>query len=211
MQSPPILTADSVSEALATVYARPELAPREPPWLLRWLGELVARIRDLFPQVRLGEDGGSMLAWIVGGWLALSALVILGYLLLSAAGMWRGRRQRTARGQGIGDRGQAVERPSAAGWETVARQAALVGRFREAALALYQALLLRLESRGTVRYDPAKTPGDYRRETRRDPDSHRALDGFLRSWEPAIFGGRPIDREIYERLKGTAAEAGVHG
>jgi hypothetical protein len=96
-------------------------------------------------------------------------------------------------------------------WEEEAARAAAAGRFRDAAVALYQALLLRLEAGGVLRYDPAKTPGDYRREARRDPRAAGALTAFLRGFEPVVFGGRALDAAGYDRLRGAAGEAGARG
>ena len=99
----------------------------------------------------------------------------------------------------------------AAEWEARARRAAAEERWRDAAMALYQALLHRLDERGAVRYDAAKTPGEYRRESRRDVGAARMLEGFLRVWEPVAFGGRGADETVYSGLRELAAEGGVRG
>jgi hypothetical protein len=102
----------------------------------------------------------------------------------------------------------AKSRPrSAVDWEAEAARLAAEGRLREASAALYQALLLRLDGRGAVRFDPAKTPGDYRREARPHPEAARALTGFLRLFEPVAFGGRGLDAEGWERMRTAAAAA----
>jgi hypothetical protein len=85
------------------------------------------------------------------------------------------------------------------------------GRLREASLALYNALVLRLDARGAVRFDPAKTPGDYRREVRANPAVARPFAAFVRGFEPVVFGGRALDPDGYERLRAAAGEAGVRG
>jgi hypothetical protein len=100
---------------------------------------------------------------------------------------------------------------SAASWESAAAAAAAAGRWREASLALYQVLLHRLDAVGAVRYDAAKTPGDYRRELRRDRGALGVLDAFLGPFEPIAFGGRPADAVIFERLRDAAASAGTDG
>jgi hypothetical protein len=208
-----IPTAAQVDEALRRTYARPELAPHEPgalDGLREWWRQVWARIGSWFDRFGDLRTDSPVVYWIVIGVLVAAALGILGYLLWSTL-------------VGMGDRG-AVDRSetrsagsapnararSAAEWEAAARRAAAAGRYREAALALYQALLLRLEAAGVVRYDPAKTPGDYRREARRDPRASGALTAFLRGFEPAIFGGRALDGEGYERLRAAASGAGGH-
>lgn len=208
-----IPTAAQVDEALRRTYARPELAPREPgalDGLREWWRQVWARIGDWFDRFGDLRTDSPVVYWIVIGVLVAAALGILGYLLWSTL-------------VGMGDRGSVdpsetrragpapnARARSAAEWEEEARRAAAAARYREAALALYQALLLRLEAAGVVRYDPAKTPGDYRREARRDARASGALTAFLRGFEPAIFGGRALDGEGYERLRAAASGAGGH-
>jgi hypothetical protein len=116
------------------------------------------------------------------------------------------------RGAGPGDDGGGPRGPrTAADWEGAARRAAAEGRLREAALALYNALVLRLDARGALRFDPAKTPGDYRREVRANPEVARPFAAFVRGFEPVVFGGRALDAEGYERLRAAAGEAGARG
>jgi hypothetical protein len=208
-----IPTAAQVDEALRRTYARPELAPREPgamDGVREWWRQLWARIGDFFDRFGGLRTDSPFVYWMVVGVLVVAGVAILGYLLWSTL-------------MGMADRG-AVERPgtarggapnararSAAEWEEEARRAAAAGRYREGAMALYQALLLRLEAAGAVRYDAAKTPGDYRREARRDPRAAGMLTAFLRGFEPAVFGGRSLDGEGYERLRAAASGAGGHG
>lgn len=150
-----------------------------------------------------------MIFWIVVGVLALAALLIAAHFAGAIARLWRGR-ERT-RGAERRSAGAAPLPLGAADWEDRARRAAADGRWRDAARALYQALLLHLAERGAVRYDPSKTPGDYRREVRGDAEASRALNSFLRLWEPIVFGGRAIDGSAYERLRATTAEASARG
>lgn len=206
-------TAAQVDEALRRTYARPELAPREPgalDGLREWWRQLWARIGDWFDRFGDLRTDTPVVYWIVIAALVAAALGIIGYLLWSTlVGMAdRGAVDR-AETRRAGSAPNARAR-SAAEWEEEARRAAAAGRYREAALALYQALLLRLEAAGAVRYDPAKTPGDYRREARRDPRASGALTAFLRGFEPAVFGGRALDGEGYERLRAAASGAGGH-
>jgi Domain of unknown function (DUF4129) len=209
-----IPTTAQVDEALRRTYTRPELAPREPGALdgLREMWrQFWARVGQFFDRFGDLRSDSPFVYWLVIGILVAAALAILGYLLWSTlVGMAeRGAVERTAEVRGGGAPNARAR--SAAEWEEEARRAAGAGRYREAALALYQALLLRLETAGAVRYDPAKTPGDYRREARRDPRAAGTLTAFLRGFEPAVFGGRALDGEGYERLRAAASGAGGHG
>ncbi len=201
----------AVDSVLARVLARPEFAaPTESAlraglrrlgdWLLARLAEL---LRWLFP--RLGAGGE------LGGYrrIALGVLAVLGALLLAwiAYLIWRNRRRRRAR---PGAAEEAARPLTASEWEARARAAGAAGQWREAALALYQAVIYRLAERGAVKLDPAKTPGDYRRETRRR-EVGPGLEGFLRAFEPVAFGADRPAAEAYARLRQLAGPLGAHG
>lgn len=204
------LAAQSASEidaALTTVFTRPEFdpPPRAPwwEWLLRALGDIVSFLRGLFPDFQLGEGSRSLIFWIVVG-----ALVAAAVYLTVRLGLRLGRHRGRARGDShtepvagpVSDTGPET----AAEWERRAQELAAARRWREAALALYQSILRRLAARGALRIDPAKTPGDYREESRGDAESHRLLEGFLHGFEPLAFGGRVADEAAYERLVASA-------
>ena len=202
---------EQVRDALDRVLRRPEFAER----VRSPLGEVLARIgrwfRELIdfliPNFDPNAAGNRALFWFFVGLMAVVAVGVVLHLSGALPQAWRLR----DRGGDEGRRGAAGRASRAAEWEERARAAAAVSRWRDAALALYQALLLRLDERGAVRYDPSKTPGDYRREARRSAESRRVLDGFLRAFEPVAFGGRALDGGGYERLRDTAREAGARG
>jgi hypothetical protein len=204
-------TEPQVRAALERVYARPELAPRQPGPMdgaSGFLRRVLGRIGDWFDSFGALRSDSPLVYWIVIGALVALGLGIIAYFVRSTLSSLEEGAPRIARGPG-----QAIDaRARTAGeWEEEARRAAAAGRFRDAAVALYQALLLRLEAAGILRYDPAKTPGDYRREARRDPRAAGALTAFLRGFEPVVFGGRALDAAGYDRLRGAAGEAGAHG
>jgi hypothetical protein len=206
--------AAEIERALAEVYARPELNPPQPSPLRVWLSEAWAAVRrwfgSWFPSVQLDEGGMALLAWLVTALLVVvAAAVLLHFIGLLATG--RRSRERRSREKGSGNREEISGPTGADEWEERARQAAAEGWWREAVLALYQALLLRLESRGTLRYDAAKTPGDYRSEVRADPAAARLFNEFLRGFEPAVYGTRRPDRQVWERLESLATEVGARG
>ncbi len=208
MQAPLPATED-VRRAVERVYSRPELAPAQTPggsWLLdAW--EAVRRfLRRLLPDFDTGGAGDDLLTWV----FFVLMLAVAAGILLHLTGATRSWRRGRVRAAEAGAYGEDVGSRGAAEWEARARSAAAAGRWREAALALYPALVLRLDERGAVRFDDSKTPGDYRREARRGPLG-RPVDQFLRGFEPVAFGNRPLDGSGYERLKAAAAEAGARG
>ena len=204
-------TQAEVDQAVAAVFQRPEFtAPALSGPLTRlaeWYQQVRAAIGEWLARLFVSNGGGTLLFWIFVAWLALTALALGIYFARSARRGWRARERGLAAASG----GQVPDLTGAAEWEVRARSAAAEERWRDAALALYQALLYRLDERGAVRYDAAKTPGDYRREARRDQGTARLLDGFLRAWEPVAFGSRGADASGYSGLRELAAEGGVRG
>lgn len=208
-----IPSAEQVGAALQRVYTRPELQPRR-PGALDGVREAWRRVTssiwswfDRFGDLRSDSPVGY---WLVIGLLIAAGVAIIVFLLWNTLARLE---ERGARPRPVpAPTGAPNARARTAGeWEDEARRAAAAGRFREAAVALYQALLLRLEIAGALRYDPAKTPGDYRREARRDPRAAGALSAFLRGYEPVVFGGRPLDGDGYERLRSAAAGEAAGG
>lgn len=202
-------TAEEVQRAVNTVYARPEFAERHGlrEWFARKMGELFGWIGD-----RLGSFGELRLShpwifWVVVAWLAIAAVLLLAHLVWTA--LQAARRAEPEADAAAAGKAAKTKPRTAADWEAEAARLAAEGKLREAAAALYQALLLRLDGRGAVRFDPAKTPGDYRREARAHPDAARALASFLRLFEPVAFGGRGLDPEGWERMRLAAAEGGA--
>ena len=206
-------TGEQVAQALERVYARPELAPRQPPPLAGLrdaLGRLTQRIGELLGRFfALRTESPPVYYTVVVVLVAIGLAIVAYFVINTLARLREAEAPAVLRAPGAVD----ARVRTAAEWEEEARRAAAAGRFREAAVALYQALLLRLEAAGTVRYDPAKTPGDYRREAKagRDPRAAGALAAFLRGFEPAVFGGRALDAAGYDRLRGAAGEAGARG
>ena len=200
-------TAEEVQRAVTTVYSRPEYAERHGlrEWFGRKMSELFGWILDklgAFGELRLSHP---WIFWFVIAWLAIAAVALLGHLVWTALqAARRAEPEAAAAGKTVKTRPR-----TAADWEAEAARLAAEGKLREAAAALYQALLLRLDGRGAVRFDPSKTPGDYRREARPHPEAARALTAFLRLFEPVAFGGRGLDPEGWERMRLAAAEGGA--
>jgi hypothetical protein len=196
--------ASEVEDALARVLARPEFAPTEPSRLAAWMGRLLEELGraygSLLERLSLADPGGSLLAWGLRVLLVIAAGLLVLHLVNSLAGVQPRRHRVRPLASAVGAGGEQE------GWRGAARRAAAEGRFREAVLALYQALLQRLQEQGLVRYHPAKTPGDYRREMRPHPARASTLEHFLRTFEPVAFGAQEPDREVFERLEVLARE-----
>ena len=213
MQQSSNLTTAEVERALDAVLARPEYAPVEPPLLYRLAGDFFDWVRDtawpvvsrFLPDPDWSSPGWELVVRLLFGAGALLGLVLLVYLAVLGVRAWRGRdRRRRAEAE------LAAGPLTAAVWEARAVEAAGRGDWREAAQALYQAVVLRLGDRGLVQVDPAKTPGDYRREMRRgDPASLPHLDGFLRGFQRVAYGRAEPGPGQYDRLRSSARGLGA--
>jgi hypothetical protein len=211
----PLPDSAAVGRALEAAFARPELAPPSPSPLRVWLAGVWNAfwewVRGFFPGLQVGTQELRVLSYVVIALLVIAAVVVLLFLAGVAGEWWTGRERRAPSGSDALRQHDADEVTGAEGWEAFARRAAERGEWRTAVLALYQALLLRLDEHGALRYDAAKTPGDYRREVRSDPALGRAFEAFLRGFEPVAFGTRPLDGAAYGRLRVLAGELGARG
>ncbi|HEX3469006.1 MAG TPA: DUF4129 domain-containing protein [Candidatus Elarobacter sp.] len=72
------------------------------------------------------------------------------------------------------------------------------GRYHDAAGLLWASGLRALDERGRVRYDAARTPGEWRRAVG-DP----AFDAFARDAVVALFGDRPPDADLVARMRAS--------
>jgi hypothetical protein len=196
-----------VERAMAEVASRPEFQVPPPPawrlWLANMLSEMWLMLISLISLQ--GESDQRLLFWSILAVLALSAAWLA--FRLARGGF-------PVRNRGVG----ALQSPevhaeswSAARWEMAAREAAAAERWRDAALALYQALILSLHERDLLRFDPSKTPGDYRRETRGHAEAQARLTGFLRLFEPRVFGTRVLDAGGYGEMQQAAGFARTDG
>jgi type II secretory pathway pseudopilin PulG len=77
-----------------------------------------------------------------------------------------------------------------------ALDAASAGRHHEAAALLWASALRALDERGRVRFDPARTPGEWRRAVR-DP----SFDALARDAVVALFGDRGADAALVARMR----------
>ncbi len=228
---------DPVDEALAGILARPEFTPRTPSplervlqWIREGVGDLLGWVLERLP--RLDAVGDTL-----GGWAETLLYVALGIAVIGVGWFVARALARRSRRPGAHPASEAQAAPEAldpATWEARARGAAEAGRFREAALFRYRALLLRLAARDLLRLGEGRTPGEYHRELRRGGEMPQegaggaggggpvqggqgpggvapggvagAFGGFLRHFHRVAFGSEPPERSGWEALALAAAE-----
>lgn len=212
MPSLPGLSAAAIRNALDSVLSAHEFtapAPSPVASLVRrsvsWVWRGLSHVAD-WVLARLSVTSPT---WQVVGRIALLAVAAVGVwlvvrltrLLLSS----RGRRE-----SGPGSVGGAEERPrTAADWESRAREASLRRRWRDASVALYHAVVLRLAAEGHVRFADSKTPGEYRREIAAHADLADSVTTFFGTFERVAFARAQAEERDYRRLCELAGPAGA--
>lgn len=145
--------------------------------------------------------GNDALTSLIGYAVLLAVVAFLIVVLARFAARLGWAPWRRARESGPGYRADPLhDDADAAALRERALAAAAEGRYRDAAALLWASALRALDERGQVRYDAARTPGEWRRAVR-DP----AFDALARDAVVALFGGRPVDAALVERMR-TAYE-----
>jgi len=197
----PQLPDDSLRAVLDTVFAAPAYAWDDEThplatvqtWWQR-LGEWLAATRTAHPEL--------FKALIVGLCLVLAAILAhAGWVLL-----------RTLRAASRLEN-DAPATPSAgfrrdAGWYfRAADEAAAAGRYREALSLAFEALILRLDGLGALRWGPGKTARDYAREARLSAGDRERLGGLVGALYRCVYGGAACGPDEYRAVRGLAAGA----
>ncbi len=142
--------------------------------------------------------GNDAVTSLIGYAILFAVVVFLAVVLVRFAARfgWSPFRRRTD-GGGAGYHADPLhDDADAATLRARALAAAAEGRYRDAAALLWASALRALDERGQVRYDAARTPGEWRRAVR-DP----AFDALAREAVVALFGGRAVDAALVERMR----------
>jgi hypothetical protein len=181
-----------------------QLAPQK-PGDKSWLELLFDAVAELWRRLTAPLDhllGNKTLTGVIGIAVLVALLVFLGFVVARFARKLRARAPARARAAAL-----ALALGEGADARTLfARAAAAEGRHHDAAALLWASALRALDERGHVPYDPARTPGEWRRAVR-DP----AFDALARDAVVALFGIGGADaalvmrmRESYDRVTALA-------
>jgi hypothetical protein len=184
---------------LAEPAYRPRPAPSASPiqMFLDWLGSLLKPLGEWFSHATGGS--GSQVAFVLGAFVIAGVVVGLAYAIVRILDAWSDPRARvrTPRDARAGDLASA--RPSGE-WRALAEAAAARGEYAFAIAALFSAALAALDERAVVPFDPARTPGEYRRLVRRAAaDAARPFDALSETFLRAAFGEEAVGDDDYAR------------
>jgi hypothetical protein len=171
-------------------FQRAPQRPNEKTWL-----DLVRdALRELWHRITEPLNhmvGNSRLTTVIGILALVAVAALLTIVIAWFATRFRWRRVR------------AGPAPAATGFGADARalrsralDAASAGRYHEAAALLWASALRALDEDGRVGYDPARTPGEWRRVVG-DPN----FDALARDAVVALFGDRGADAALVARMR----------
>lgn len=157
-----------------------------------WIGDRLNAVVHAIAHVLGAANGAGALV----GFLVLAAgVLLLAYLVFRGVdALIRGRSARRSRTAAAVTRAND-DATSAQLWEG-ALQAALRGRYRAAAALAFLSAIRALDEDGRIAYDPARTPGEYRRLVR-DP----AFEALARDAVRALFGQAEPSAELFDRMR----------
>lgn len=191
-------------DVVRSIVADPRFAlgrtPHVPPrsWLDVVHDWVVAVLRQIFHRLDHALGAHNPLDAAIGFAAIGAAFALLGYCIYALVRSFAhsaGRRAGVRPDQSNG----ATER-SAAALRTASLAAARAGRYRDAAALLFLAAACALDECGRVPYDPARTPGEYRRVVD-DP----LFDALVVDAVVALFAAAEPRAELYERMNGCYA------
>ena len=178
--------------------AQPQTAapPQESIWarILDWIW---TKIGELFSRLAQATDSVPLFGDIIGVVLIGLAVLGLGFVGYRLADGLLSRR-RAARGF---DAGTPLDRTATFDeLRDAALRAAAAGAFAPAVALLFQASLRVLDRGFSIPYDPARTPGEYRRAVRRQADAIAGdFDVLARAFTAAAFAQTPVDEPAWRR------------
>ena len=192
---PAEITREGARRAAREELAKPEYAVGEPTvidrvvdWVLRELGEIVARTVRVVP-------GG-----VAGTVVLLALLVAVAVLVRLGLGPLPLR-------DALTDRRRGARARTAADYRREAEEHAAAGRWREAVRARFRAVARELEQRGVLDPRPGRTAGEIAREAAAAvPTIAAASRAAALAFDAAWYGSRTATPEDYDVVRRADAE-----
>ena len=155
-------------------------------WLLRPINWLVERLTDL------AGTRSPLALWMVVALLVGLLLLVMFHIYSMSVGAFRtGRRKSLRRPAAVPMQAQNLLEK--------ARAAAAAGDFRDAVRLTYQAVLVKLDQAGIIRYDPSHTNWEYAHEVAsREPLGH-IFAQLTSIADRAMYSDTPVTYEHYAR------------
>jgi len=192
------ITDDSMRAVLDSVFAGPGYAWAARAHPLALVREWWEHLADWLAAARIGHPG-LFSALLLGLTAILVAIVVHAAYVFQQTLRAAGRRELATIPSGT------LSRRDAAWYLRAADQAAGAGRYRDALRLAFDALVVRLDAMGLVRWAPAKTARDYTREARLTPRERDRLGQVVGVLYQHVYSGVPCGPDDYATLRGAAA------
>jgi len=181
-----VLAGPAYRHAAATAAVAPPQSPLDVAW--NWIVDHV--IAPLLAPIARALGSSRDVGTAAGIATIALAVALLAYVVYRLA-LRTARPQRTHAAHAPTPLGTARD---ALAWRALARAAAGRGDFAGAIAALFAAALATLDERAIVAFDPARTPGEYRRLVRRERVAAAdAFDELASAFVRARFAPQPPD------------------
>lgn len=189
---------DSLRVVLDSVFAGSAYDWREQIDPVRWLLYGWNALTDWLSALREGNP-------VLYQWFVFALVAVLVLIVVHAAWTLTRTFRTGQRVRHLPERVPAAEPRDAAWYARRADRYASEGRFPEAIQAAWHALLLELDTRGLVRYRPAKTPGEYAAERTLTQADRERLSGLVVDLYRFVFGREPCTEREYHAWRSLAA------
>jgi Domain of unknown function (DUF4129) len=189
---------DSLRAVLDSVFSAPAYRWVEQPSPLAVLREWWGRLADWIASTRILHPLLFQIFVFVLATILVAILVHAGYVFQQTI-------KAAARSDSNATPSSVTLRRDATWYLTAADQAAAAGRHRDALRLAFEALVLRLDAMGSVRWGPGKTARDYSREARLLPVDRERLGGVVGVLYRHVYSGAPCGASEYAVLRGAAA------
>jgi hypothetical protein len=201
---PPEHGPDEARQAADEVLSRPEFQERK--GLLQRFFEWLAELLDFDRATQDPATPGTVdLSWLGSllGWVVILALLgLAAFLIIRFVRIRRGRRQPAAAGPDVTIE---EEEKSAADWQGDAEALEAEGRWREAMLARYQALVRGLVESEVLEPIPGRTAGEYSDDVAVGlPAAAERFDDATDLFERAWYGDQPTGPDESDRFRDDA-------
>ncbi|HVH67947.1 MAG TPA: DUF4129 domain-containing protein [Gemmatimonadales bacterium] len=188
---------DSLRRAVTEVFARPEYRWATGKSPLQWLVEQIARFIDWLGRAETSHPTAFKALEVVLVVALLVTLVHMGYVV------WRITRP-TAQTPGLVPGTPGLRLEDARAHRERADELARAGCYAEASAHRFVALLLDLERREALTFHPSKTPAEYVREARLDPEGRDSLGQLVARLYRHLFAAAPCDEQAYRDFAAQA-------
>jgi hypothetical protein len=189
---------DSMRAILDSVFAGPAYAWSERTHPLLLFREWWQHFADWLAATRTGHPA-------LFNALLLGLSVVLVGIIVHAGYVFQQTLRAAGRLETAATLSGTVSRRDAAWYLRAADQAAAAGRYREALRLAFDALVVRLDALGSVRWGPGKTARDYTREARLAPGERDRLRELVGLLYRHVYSGAPCGPAEFAALRDAAS------